>query len=249
MRTPLTIFFAAAALTLFTAAADAQLTNSTTAAGRASVIDPTNQLEWLHLEQTYNLTPNAAVAAFADEGFRWATLPELNGLLTSFYDDFYGDFFTNNPAEDPADYRLFAANESEVFLSPTRLPENTTGDLYGAFRDLFGLAVFVGTGNSGGYYDDGVDDLSQDYWTTSNDSASSFLITGFNALTDLSQNGNVTGDTTDGGENFYGEQLGVFLVRNVPEPTTLALITLGTLTLATRRSQRPRFVSQPIDTQ
>ena len=225
------LLFGVLLLGLFVPVAGANLINTTTDLGRDSVIDLRTGLEWLTFDHTYNLTPNDAVATFSDEDFRWATLTEVNGLLETFYSDFFGSFFDDNPGEDPADYQLFAANETEGFVNSPALPGGSGTDLYGAFRDRFGFAVFDGQGNTGGYFDDEVDDLSQDYWTINDSSGNSFIFTDFNTLTNASETGNVSGDP----DEFYGGQLAVFLVREVPEPSSLALVALGGLIVARRR--------------
>lgn len=116
-------------------AASADLINGTSSSG-TTVLDTTNNVEWLDLLVTTGLSPDEALAAYSAAGWRWATSAEV----TELYDQF---FLANGP--DVPDFR--PGPDQNVPFSDAQ---------FAAFADLFGLTYSSSPDFIGGWYDDGV---------------------------------------------------------------------------------------------
>lgn len=184
----------------------AALVNGTTAGGKGTVIDTVNQTEWLDIDEAEGLSPNAAVAA--NPGFRWATIDDMNTLLDQF--------FAINP---PAPSTFVLANNASGF----EVVSTATAD---AWTALFGNLALT-AGSTQGYLDDGADDGNQDTFEL-NLSGGTPIIGAF--PTDLGglPDGDLFADAPLG-------SVGVYLVRVIPEPASLALLGIGGLMLIDRR--------------
>ena len=144
-------------------------------------------------------------ALAANPGYRWATFDDMQAVLDQY--------FIINPPE-PATFVL--ANN------------NVNSDVSVSFSQSFGwLDLFEFHANdpgfSAGYLDDGVDDGNQDFFTFGVGSGTPFI-----SLDTTPLNGTPDGD-------LFNTFRGTYLVRDIPEPTSLALLGLGGLLVSRRR--------------
>eukprot|EP00752_Nemacystus_decipiens_P014425 g12834.t1 len=173
--------------------ATAGLVNGTNSAGKGTVVDTTNNLEWIDVNHTTGLSPNQALAD--NPGYRVALMTDLQLLID--------EFFAINP---PAPSTFVLTNNSDDFEVIQNLQTR-------AFTDLFGFHANA-AGFTESFFDDGVDDGNQDIFQIGDSSGTPLI---YSAFLDL-------GGLDDGDRSQ--STLGVWMVRVVPEPNSLALLGL-----------------------